>query len=162
MWSEGVALSRVLPYIAVVTTALYNTEILRLAASVPYAERLADPMATVEKRSPICGSRVTVDVDADDEGRVVKLGMLVRACALGQASASLMAAGAIGKSVDDLARTRDALAAWLAGGDVQPDWAGLSLFAPAIPHSARHPSIRLAFEAVADAAAEAAAKVPVR
>jgi len=135
---------------------LYNTEILRLAASIPYHERLAAPMASSEKRSPICGSRVTVDVMVDAEGRVSELGMLVRACALGQASASLMGAHALGRSAEELAEVRDALTAWLAGERHDPpDWPGLDVFTPALPVTARHPSIRLAFEAVAEAAAEA-------
>lgn len=138
---------------------LYNTEILRLAASIPYHERLAAPMASSEKRSPICGSRVTVDILMDAEGRVSELGMLVRACALGQASASLMAAQAIGKSAEDLAEARDALTAWLAGErDDPPDWPGLDVFTPALAVTARHPSIRLAFEAAAEAAAAAQAR----
>ncbi|MEI9928839.1 MAG: iron-sulfur cluster assembly scaffold protein [Sphingomonas sp.] len=135
---------------------LYNTEILRLAASIPFHGRIAAPMATSEKRSPVCGSRVTVDVDLDAEGRVAALGMLVRACALGQASAALMAAHAVGRDAGELAEARDRLTAWLAGEtDVVPDWPGLELFQPALPHRARHPSIRLAFEAVAEAAAAA-------
>jgi len=135
---------------------LYNNEILRLAASIPYHERLIEPMASSEKRSPICGSRVTVDVNLDAQGDVAELGMLVRACALGQASAALMARHAIGKSVGELVEARDALTAWLAGErDDPPDWPGLDVFVPALAVTARHPSIRLAFEAVADAAAEA-------
>lgn len=137
---------------------LYNTEILRLAATIPYQDRLADPMGTSEKRSPICGSRVTVDVDLDADGRVGAVGMLVRACALGQASSSLLSADVIGKTPEELAAARDALAGWLAGEGPVPDWPGLDLFVPALPHSARHASIRLAFEAAADAAALAAGK----
>ena len=53
---------------------LYNAEILRLAASIPHHERLAHAQATVEKRSPICGSRVTVDVGLGDDGRVKEVG----------------------------------------------------------------------------------------
>ncbi|HEX7656881.1 MAG TPA: iron-sulfur cluster assembly scaffold protein [Sphingomonas sp.] len=135
---------------------LYNTEILRLAASIPYQERLAEPMGTSEKRSPICGSRVTVDVTLDEQGRVAELGMLVRACALGQASSALLAKNALGKSAEELASARDALTAWLAGErDTPPDWPGLDVFTPALPMTARHPSIRLAFEAAAEAAAAA-------
>lgn len=146
-----------------VNAPLYNTEILRLAASAPYAERLSDPMGTSEKRSPICGSRVTVDVDVDDGGRVARLGMLVRACALGQASASLMAAGLVGRSVGEIEAARDALTGWLAGEvESPPEWEGLAIFTPALPHSARHPSIRLAFEAAAEAAAQAAAQAAER
>lgn len=136
---------------------LYNAEILRLAASIPYAERLPAPMASSEKRSPVCGSRVTVDVNVGGDGRVAEVGLLVRACALGQASSALLAANVVGRTPAELAMARDALAGWLAGTGERPAWPGLALFEPALPHSARHPSIRLAFEAAAEAAATAAA-----
>lgn len=131
---------------------LYNTEILRLAATIPHHERLVDPMGSAEKRSPVCGSRVTVDVNIDGAGRVSEVGLLVRACALGQASSSLMAASVIGRSPEELAAARDTLTAWLAGEGPLPGWPGFELFTPALPHSARHASIRLAFEAAAEAA----------
>jgi NifU-like protein involved in Fe-S cluster formation len=135
---------------------LYNNEILRLAASVPFEARLADAGASAEKRSPVCGSRVTVDVRLDATGRVEAVGMVVRACALGQASAALMEAHAVGRSVAELEAARDQLTAWLAGErDAVPDWPGLDIFTPALAHRGRHPSIRLAFEAVAEAAAGA-------
>jgi NifU-like protein involved in Fe-S cluster formation len=143
------------------SAALYNAHILRLATSIPHQERLGDPQGTSERRSPICGSRVTVDVILDGEGRVAELGQLVRACALGQASASLMGTHAIGRSIAELEAARDALTAFLAGEREDPgDWPGLDVFIPARPHSARHPSIRLAFEAVAEAAARAAVHAP--
>jgi NifU-like protein involved in Fe-S cluster formation len=134
---------------------LYNTQILRLAASIPHHERLADPMGSSEKRSPICGSRVTVDVNLAD-GCVAEVGMLVRACALGQASSSLLAANILGKTPIELAAARDQLTAWLAGEGPEPDWPDLDIFTPALTVTARHPSIRLAFEAAAEAAAIAA------
>ncbi|TGX52115.1 iron-sulfur cluster assembly scaffold protein [Sphingomonas gei] len=135
---------------------LYNTKILRLAAEIPFHERLAEPAASVEKRSPVCGSRVTVDIELDDQGRVAAVGMLVRACALGQASASLMGAHVVGRTADEIAGARDQLTAWLAGErDAPPDWPGMEIFAPALAHRGRHASIRLAFEAAAQAAAEA-------
>lgn len=138
---------------------LYNSTILRLAATIPHHRRLDHPDASVEKRSPVCGSRVTVDVIVDESGRVTELGQEVRACALGQASASLMAAEAIGRDADELEAARDALAAFLAGERDDPgDWPGLDIFMPALPHKARHASIRLAFEAVAEAARLAAGK----
>jgi NifU-like protein involved in Fe-S cluster formation len=136
---------------------LYNPAILRLATSIPHHSRLASPDATVARRSPICGSRVTVDVTVDGEGRVTALGQEVRACALGQASAALMGAGAIGRSVAELEAARDALTAFLAGERADPgDWPGIEIFLPAASYTARHASIRLAFEAVAEAAREAA------
>lgn len=138
------------------SSALYNASILRLAASIPHATRLDEAQATVEKRSPVCGSRVTVDVMLDADGRLAALGQEVRACALGQASAALMGEHAPGLDVAALEQARDELAQWLAGErDAAPDWPGLDILAPAIPHKARHASIRLAFEAVAEAARRA-------
>jgi NifU-like protein involved in Fe-S cluster formation len=138
---------------------LYNSEILRLAATIPHHDRLPDPMGSSEKRSPVCGSRVTVDVNLDDTGRVSAVGLLVRACALGQASSSLLGASVIGKSPEELAAARDALTAWLAGEGPLPGWPGFELFTPALPHTARHASIRLAFEAAAEAAESARARL---
>ena len=137
--------------------ALYTTQILRLATSIPHPVRLAHPQGVSERRSPVCGSRVTVDVVLDGKGRIAELGQEVRACALGQASASLMGAHAIGRSLAELEEARDALTAFLAGERDDPGtWPGLEIFGPARAHSARHASIRLAFEAVAEATARAA------
>ncbi|HYI64262.1 MAG TPA: iron-sulfur cluster assembly scaffold protein [Allosphingosinicella sp.] len=142
-----------------VTSALYSRDILRLAASIPHQRRLDRPQASVEKHSPVCGSRVVVDLVSDDQGRVAELGQEIRACALGQASASLMGAHAIGRSAAELAGARDALAAFLAGTRDDPGgWPGLDVFAEARRFTARHGAILLPFEAVADAAA----RVPVR
>ena len=135
---------------------LYNARILRLAAEMPHATRLEEAGASVSKRSTVCGSRVTVDVRVEG-GRVAAIGQEVRACALGQASASLMAAHAVGRSAGELAEARDALAAFLAGARDDPgDWPGIDVLAPARPHRGRHASILLPFEAVAEAAAAAA------
>jgi NifU-like protein involved in Fe-S cluster formation len=139
-----------------VPTTLYNRDILRLAASIPHQGRLAAPQASAEKRSPVCGSRVVVDVVLDRQGRVSALGQDVKACALGQASAALMATHAVGATADDLAAARDALAAYLKGTRTDPgSWPGLTLFAEARPFAARHASILLAFEAAAEAAQRA-------
>jgi len=136
---------------------LYNQTILRLATSIPHQSRLPNPHGTSERRSPVCGSRVTVDVVLGPDGRIAELGQEVRACALGQASAALMGQHAIGRDVAELAAARDALTQFLAGGRDDPgDWPGLDIFLPARPHAARHASIRLAFEAVTEAAERAA------
>jgi len=139
-----------------VSGALYNSELLRLAASVPHEGRLADPHGSAERRSPVCGSRVTADVRLGADGRVAELGLLVRACALGQASSALLGTHVIGRTPGELAAARDALAAWLAGAGDLPDWPGLAALTPALEHTARHASIRLAFEAAAEAAEAAA------
>ena len=131
---------------------LYNKDILRLAASISHHRRLAQPQATVEKRSPTCGSRVTADVRMEG-GKLVELGLDVKACALGQASAALMSAQAFGLTAAELETARDRLAAYLAGeGDDLNFWPGLTVLAPARGYPARHASIRLSFEAVAEAA----------
>jgi NifU-like protein involved in Fe-S cluster formation len=139
-----------------VPTALYNRDILRLAASIPHLGRLEAPQGRSSKRSATCGSTVAVEVRLDREGRVVALGQEVSACALGQASASLMGAHAIGRAPGELAAARDAFSCWLRGERDDPgDWPGLSAFAHARPYAARHASILLAFDAAAEAAAQA-------
>ena len=136
---------------------LYNTHILRLAASIPHQMRLDHPQASVQRVSPICGSRVTVDVDLDAAGRIARFGQEVRACALGQASAAILGAAVLGKTPLELTRARDALAGFLKGDAETPgDWPGIEALAPARPHKGRHGSILLAFQTAADAAAAAA------
>jgi NifU-like protein involved in Fe-S cluster formation len=145
--------------------ALYNTEILRLAASTAAAARLAAPHGSALKVSPVCGSKITADVELDDAGRICRFGQEVRACALGQASAALVAAHAIGSDAAALATARTELADWLATrSDIVPTWPGLAIFAPARPHRARHPSILLAFDATIAAidAARSAARSATR
>jgi NifU-like protein involved in Fe-S cluster formation len=140
------------------TAPLYNMEILRLAASVADRPRLDAPDATVERRSPTCGSRVIVDLTLDDEGRVAGFGQEVRACALGQASAALLGQHIIGSDVAEIVDAANALRQFLTASRDDPGgWPGLEVFAPARPHSARHASILLAFDAAAEAAQNAAA-----
>jgi NifU-like protein involved in Fe-S cluster formation len=139
-----------------VPSALYSRDILRLASSIPHLGRLERPQASAEKSSAVCGSRVAVDIALDSEGRVSELGQEVKACALGQASASLMGAHAIGRTGAELEEARDSLAAWLAGRSERPGgWPGLEIFAEARRVPARHASILLPFDAAAEAAAQA-------
>lgn len=144
-------------YMPSVTSALYSRDILRLAASIPHLARLVAAQASVEKSSPVCGSRVVVDIAADEQGRVAALGQEVKACALGQASAALMGTHVVGRTPAEIAAARDALADYLAGRRGDPgEWPGLEVFAAARAVTARHPSILLAFEAAAEASARAA------
>jgi NifU-like protein involved in Fe-S cluster formation len=139
-----------------VPSALYSRDILRLASSIPHLGRLEHPQASAEKSSAVCGSRVAVDVALDREGRVAELGQEVKACALGQASASLMGAHAVGRTGAELEAARDGLADFLSGRSEWPgDWPGLEIFSEARWVPARHESILLAFDAAADAAAQA-------
>ena len=137
-------------------SALYSRDILRLAASIPHLGRLEAPQGSAERASKLCGSRVAVDVVLDGEGRIAELGLEVKACALGQASAALMGAAAIGRTGDELAAAHAALAAYLSGDRHDPgDWPGLAVFAAARAVPARHAAILLPFDAAAAAAAAA-------
>ena len=117
------------------TSALYNRDILRLAASIPHQRRLEAPQAGVMKQSPVCGSRI-VDLVTDGEGRVAELGQEVRACALGQAAASLMGARMI--------QAANARGAWPRRGtgwrNSSPAGATTPAAGPASPSSARRSS----------------------
>ena len=140
-------------------SAIYSRDILRLASSIACLGRLDHPQASAEKSSSVCGSRVAVDIALDSEGRVAELGQAVKACALGQASASLMGAHAVGRRPVEIEEARDSLAAYLAGRRDEPgNWPGLEVFAEARRVSARHASILLAFDAAAEAAAKAEAR----
>jgi NifU-like protein involved in Fe-S cluster formation len=151
-----VALEQAATYRPNMATALYSRDILRLAASIPHHRRLDHPQGSAEKSSPVCGSRVVVDVVLDGEGRIFALGQEVKACALGQASAALMGEHALGRTQADLADAADALGRFLAGESDDPgDWPGLAVFAEARRFPARHASILLAFQAAAEAAAMA-------
>ena len=153
----ALAASRI--YSRLVTSALYSRDILRLAASIPNLGRLAAPQASAEKSSPVCGSRVAVDLALGADGRVTALAQQVTACALGQASAALMAAHVVGRTGEELADARDALASYLASTRENPgDWPGLAVFAYARAYPARHASILLPFAAAAEAAEKAGAR----
>ena len=140
-----------------VTEPLYTRDILRLASSIPHLGRLAAAEASVERRAPVCGSSILVDIVLDGDGRLAALGQEVRACAFGQASAALMGQHILGRTPQELAAARDALAAWLTGTSDDPGpWPGLDILAPARRLSARHGAILLPFQAAAEAAALAA------
>jgi NifU-like protein involved in Fe-S cluster formation len=141
-----------------VSSALYSRDILRLAASIPCLGRLAAPEGRAERSSRLCGSRVAVDVVLDGEGRIATVGLAVKACALGQASAALMAQHAPGRSQAEIEQGRDALAGYLAGERADPGaWPGLTVFETARAFPARHAAILLPFDAAAAAAAAALA-----
>jgi NifU-like protein involved in Fe-S cluster formation len=138
---------------------LYSKRILSLASDIPHAERLAEPDGSAMKRSPLCGSTVTVDVRLDD-GRIAEFGQDVKACALGQASAAVLGAAAIGRSRDEIAAARDALRAMLKTGGPAPDapFDALEALAPAKDYKNRHASILLAYDATLAAIDDARAK----
>ncbi|RYG92169.1 iron-sulfur cluster assembly scaffold protein [Loktanella sp. IMCC34160] len=137
---------------------LYSGRILALAAEMPRTERLIAPDATARKRSPLCGSTVTVDIALKD-GKIVDYGQDVKACALGQAAAAVVGASIVGTTRDIVQKGRDQLYAMLKEGGPAPDapFDGLAVLEPARDYKNRHASILLAFDATLAALDEAAA-----
>lgn len=131
---------------------LYSNRILALAADIPHAERLDAPQASQMKRSPLCGSTVTVDVSVE-KGVISDFGQDVKACALGQASASVLGGAVIGQSLETIRKGRDQLSAMLKSDGPVPDapFDGLEVLQPAKAYKNRHASILLAFEATVTA-----------
>ena len=135
---------------------LYSAKILKLAANLPRAGRLAAPDASAEKASKLCGSRATVDVVVKD-GVVVDYAQDVKACALGQAVAGIVGEHIVGATVAEVEEARDALRAMLKEGGSAPEgrFADLALMAAVKDYPARHASTLVAIEAAAEAARKA-------
>ncbi|MEP5731898.1 MAG: iron-sulfur cluster assembly scaffold protein [Sulfitobacter sp.] len=131
---------------------LYSSRILALAADIPHLGRLNSPQATVKRRSPLCGSTVTIDVVVTD-GKLTDLGQDVKACALGQAAAAVAGAGSVGASLADITKGRDALKAMLKGkgGIPTAPFDGFEVLQPAAEYKNRHASIMLSMEAIVEA-----------
>ncbi len=131
---------------------IYSRRILELAADIPHLGRLPDADASATARSKLCGSTVTVDLKLD--GNVVAaFAHDVKACALGQASSSIMGRHVVGSTVEELRDIRDAASRLLkAGGEApQGKWEDLKVLEPLRDYKARHASILLTFDAVVDA-----------
>jgi NifU-like protein involved in Fe-S cluster formation len=131
---------------------IYNDKILELAANIPRQGRLAAPGATAKAHSKLCGSTVIVDLAMAD-GKVVDFAHDVKACALGQAAASLMARHVIGATGPELRQLRDQVRAMLKENGPPPNgkWADIALLEPVRDYKARHASTLLTFEATVDA-----------
>lgn len=137
---------------------LYSSRILALAADIPHLGRLEAPDASVTRRSPLCGSSVTVDVRLTD-GRLSSLGQDVKACALGQAAAAITAQASEGVTLEVVQKGRDQLKAMLKGKGGVPDapFNGFEVLTPAVEYKNRHASILLSIEALAEAMDSASA-----
>lgn len=131
---------------------LYSARILGLAADIPHLGRLAAPQGTARRRSPLCGSTVTADVVVKD-GRIAEFAQDVKACALGQASAAVLGAVVLGRTLPELVAAREALRAMLKDGGPVPaaPFDGYEVLLPARDYKNRHASILLALEAVCEA-----------
>lgn len=138
---------------------VYNKRILSLAANIPLLERLPQPDATARAHSKLCGSTVTVDLTMADDV-VTGFGHEVKACALGQASSSIMASHVLGSTADELRAVREQARAILKENGEPPDgkWADLAVLVPVRDYKARHASTMLTFDAVVDAIDQIEAK----
>lgn len=133
-------------------TDIYNDKILELAANIPRQGRLAAPDATAKAHSKLCGSTIIVDLVMRD-GKVVDFAHDVKACALGQAAASIMARNVIGATGPELRQLREDVRAMLKdnGPPPQGKWAEIAVLEPVRDFKARHASTLLTFEATVDA-----------
>jgi len=131
---------------------LYSQRILALAADIPHSGRLANADATARRRSPLCGSTVTMDLRVRDD-RIEDMAQEVRACALGQASAAIAGGALVGRTQAEVERARDELRAMLQDNGPVPaaPFDGYEALLPARDYRNRHASIMLALEAAAEA-----------
>lgn len=131
---------------------VYNAKILEYAGNIPAIGRLADAGASATAHSKLCGSTVTVDLKMAD-GVVTDFAHDVKACALGQASSSIMAHNVVGSSAEELRSVREIMLKMLKDNGPAPDgrFADLKYLEPVRDYKARHASTMLTFDAVIDA-----------
>lgn len=131
---------------------VYNNRILELAGNIPRLGRLAAADATATAHSKLCGSTVTVDLKMDDD-TVTDFAHEVKACALGQASSSIMARNIVGAKADELRELRETVRRMLKEGGAPPTgkWADIAVLEPVRDYKARHASTMLTFDAVVSA-----------
>jgi len=131
---------------------VYNKRILELAAEIPRVGRLARPQGSATAHSKLCGSTITVDLSLD-QGKVSDFAQELKACALGQASASILARQIVGATPDELRAVREAMRKMLKENGPPPSgrWADLAILEPVRNYKARHGSTLLPFDAVVGA-----------
>ena len=138
---------------------VYNRKILELAGNIPRIGRLSSPDASATAHSRLCGSTVTVDLKmAGDE--VTEFAHQVKACALGQASSSIMARHVVGAKAEELRALRETVRKMLKENGAPPSgrWADIAVLEPVRDYKARHASTLLTFDAVVDAIGQIEAK----
>ena len=131
---------------------VYNTRILELAGSIPRIGRIAAPDASATAHSKLCGSTVTVDLKMEGD-TVTDFAHDVKACALGQASSSIMARNVVGSKADELRSLRETVRRMLKENGAPPSgkWADIAVLEPVRDYKARHASTMLTFDAVVSA-----------
>ena len=138
---------------------IYNKKIIELAGNIPRLGRLPHPDASATAHSKLCGSTVKIDLTMKD-GIVTDFGHDVKACALGQASSSIMARHIVGSSADELRQLRDTVTKMLKENGAPPEgkWADIAVLEPVRDYKARNASTLLIFDAVVDAIDQIEAK----
>lgn len=131
---------------------VYNRRILELAGNIPRLGRLEHPDASATAHSRLCGSTVTIDLTMDGDV-VTDFAHDVKACALGQASSSVMATHVVGSTAAELRALRETMRAMLKENGPAPTgkWADLAILMPVRDYKARHASTLLPFDAVVEA-----------
>src|SRR5215204_6642653 len=129
---------------------IYNKRIIELAGNIPRIGRLADPDASATAHSKLCGSTVKIDLKMD--GPVVSdFAHDVKACALGQASSSIMASHVVGSTANELRELHETVRKMLKENGEPPrdgKWADIAVLEPVRDYKARHASTLLTFDAV--------------
>ncbi len=135
---------------------IYSERLLNLAADIPHSERLEEPDATATAHSKLCGSTITVDLQLDGD-TITGFGQMVKACLLGQASASIVGREIIGVKASEIAALGRTMRAMLKEEGAPPTgrWQDLALLEPVRPFKSRHASTLLIFEALDKALAAA-------
>ena len=138
---------------------VYNSKILELAGNIPRLGRLPEPHASATAHSKLCGSTVTIDLKMDGP-IVTDFAHEVKACALGQASSSIMARNIIGADADELRNLRETVRRMLKEGGAPPQdkWRDIAVLEPVRDYKARHASTMLTFDAVVSAIDQIEAK----
>ncbi len=138
---------------------VYNSRILELAGNIPRIGRLADADASATAHSKLCGSTVTVDLKMND-GVVTDFAHVVKACALGQASSSIMARHVLGAKAEELREVRETVRRMLKENGAPPSgkWSDIAVLEPVRDYKARHASTMLTFDAVVSAIDQIEAK----
>ncbi|MCD0416141.1 iron-sulfur cluster assembly scaffold protein [Rubrivivax sp. JA1024] len=131
---------------------VYNKRIIELAGNIPRIGRLEHPDASATAHSKLCGSTVTIDLKMAGD-TVTDFAHIVKACALGQASSSIMASHVVGSTASELKALRETVRKMLKENGAPPDgkWADIAMLEPVRDYKARHASTLLTFDAVVDA-----------
>ena len=131
---------------------IYNSRILEFAGNIPRIGRLDDADAEASAHSKLCGSKVRIWLKMEDD-RVTDFAHDVKACALGQASSSVMARHVGGATVAEVRRAREDMLAMLKADGEGPTgrFEDMRFLKPVKDYKARHASTMLTFDAVVDA-----------